>query len=104
MTAQAKPFDEADFDRWFERSKNWGRWGADDERGTLNLITDEKRAKASALVHRGVTVSCALPLATRQDRGVPPHVSHYMIRAGDVANHEISINGKTGKGASDIDV
>ena len=22
---------------------NWGRWGADDERGAVNLITDEKR-------------------------------------------------------------
>ena len=29
---------------------NWGRWGADDELGTLNLITPEKRAQAAGLV------------------------------------------------------
>ena len=27
---------------------NWGRWGERDERGTLNLITDEVRARAVA--------------------------------------------------------
>ena len=26
---------------WFEEQKNWGRWGPDDDRGTLNLITPE---------------------------------------------------------------
>ena len=36
---------------------NWGRWGADDERGALNLITDAKRAAAAALVQDGVSVN-----------------------------------------------
>ena len=27
---------------------NWGRWGPEDELGTLNLITPEKRAQASS--------------------------------------------------------
>jgi len=30
----------------FERCSNRGRWGADDELGTLNYITDEKRRAA----------------------------------------------------------
>jgi Putative cyclase len=30
---------------------NWGRWGADDERGTLNLVTPEITQKALALAH-----------------------------------------------------
>src|SRR5262245_59979742 len=30
--------------------RNWGRWGADDEIGTLNYITPEKIAQASRLV------------------------------------------------------
>ena len=38
---------------------NWGRWGADDELGTLNLITPEKRRQAAQLVRAGVTVSMA---------------------------------------------
>lgn len=33
-----------------ELPSNWGRWGEDDERGTLNLITDEVRARAAAEV------------------------------------------------------
>ncbi len=27
---------------------NWGRWGPDDELGTLNFITPEKRCEAAA--------------------------------------------------------
>ena len=38
---------------------NWGRWGADDQLGTLNLITPEKRAQAGRLIRDGVSVSCA---------------------------------------------
>ncbi|SEQ92490.1 Kynurenine formamidase [Lentzea xinjiangensis] len=41
---------------------NWGRWGADDELGTLNLITDDVRARAAAEVRTGRWVSLALPI------------------------------------------
>jgi kynurenine formamidase len=41
---------------------NWGRWGEDDERGTLNLITDEVRARAAREVRTGRSVSLALPI------------------------------------------
>lgn len=41
---------------------NWGRWGAADERGTLNLITDEARARGVAEARVGRTVSLALPV------------------------------------------
>ncbi|PRY44464.1 cyclase family protein [Umezawaea tangerina] len=41
---------------------NRGRWGAEDERGTLNLITDEVRARAAAEVRTGRSVSLALPI------------------------------------------
>ncbi len=44
---------------------NWGRWGDDDQLGTLNLITPEMRAAAAATVRSGRTVSCARPLDTR---------------------------------------
>ena len=33
----------------FEKISNWGRWGPDDERGALNFITAEKRARAAKL-------------------------------------------------------
>ncbi|WP_307865351.1 cyclase family protein [Streptomyces montanisoli] len=41
---------------------NWGRWGADDELGTLNLITDEVRARAAAEVRTGRWASLAQPI------------------------------------------
>ncbi len=44
-----------------EQVNNWGRWGADDELGTLNYITPEKRIRASQLVKRGMTFSLSLP-------------------------------------------
>jgi kynurenine formamidase len=42
---------------------NWGRWGADDESGTLNLITDAVRARAAAEVRTGQVVSLAMPVS-----------------------------------------
>src|SRR5215471_17096322 len=84
MAGEARPMSTAEMDGIYERVKNWGRWGADDERGALNLITPAHRAAASALVKHGRTVSCALPLATSSEIGASAPVAHYMIRAGDV--------------------
>jgi len=50
---------QAQFDRWKTELSNWGRWGANDERGTLNLITPAKRKAAAGLVKDGVSVSLA---------------------------------------------
>ena len=44
------------------KCRNWGKWGPDDELGTLNYITPEKIAAAARLVKRGVTFSLAIPL------------------------------------------
>jgi len=46
-------------DSWMTEISNWGRWGKDDQRGTLNLITPEKRKQALHLVKEGVSVSLA---------------------------------------------
>jgi kynurenine formamidase len=43
----------------FTDRNNWGRWGADDQRGAINLITPEKRQQATALVRSGRAVSCS---------------------------------------------
>ena len=45
--------------RWETELSNWGRWGKDDERGALNLITPQKQVQAARLVKDGVTVSLA---------------------------------------------
>jgi len=50
---------DADYERWKKELSNWGRWGKDDQIGTLNLITPAKRKQAAALVKEGVAVSLA---------------------------------------------
>jgi kynurenine formamidase len=55
------------------RVSNWGRWGGDDERGTLNLITPDALRRGAACVRRGVCFSLALPVDEDgpQTGGVP---------------------------------
>jgi kynurenine formamidase len=48
----------------FERVSNAGRWGPDDELGTLNHITPGKRVQAAALVQLGMVMSLSYPLVT----------------------------------------
>ena len=49
----------AEFLRWQTELSNWGRWGKDDELGTLNLITPAKRKRALALAREAFSVSLA---------------------------------------------
>ena len=49
----------AEFRELFERVSNWGRWGADDERGALNYLTPERVAAAAHRCGLGETVSSA---------------------------------------------
>ncbi len=52
---------------------NWGRWGDDDELGTLNLITPEVIVRAAACVKRGESFPLGLPLhADGPQTGVMP--------------------------------
>jgi len=46
---------------WMEELSNWGRWGKEDQMGTLNLITPAKRKEAARLVKEGVSVSLSRP-------------------------------------------
>jgi kynurenine formamidase len=68
--------------------RNWGRWGADDELGTLNLITPAKRAQAASLVTRGAVFALGLSLdAWGPQAGVGPgprrNIQHMMTRTAD---------------------
>ena len=51
------PLDAATIDRWMTELSNAGRWGKDDQRGTVNLMTDATRKAAIATVRDGVSVS-----------------------------------------------
>src|SRR2546423_15086568 len=50
---------EAQYESWKKDLSNWGRWGADDQIGALNLITPAKRKEAAGLVKEGFSVSLA---------------------------------------------
>lgn len=52
-----------EFHELAKKVNNWGRWGPDDERGTLNFITDELVARASSSIRSGRRFSLALPLS-----------------------------------------
>ena len=56
------PVTLAEFDEIFESVKNWGRWGADDELGTLNFITPAMVRAAAGLVTSGRQVTMAIPM------------------------------------------
>ena len=47
---------------------NWGRWGAEDERGTLNLLTPETVLAATQVCKTGKVYSLAMPI---QKTGAP---------------------------------
>jgi kynurenine formamidase len=44
-------------DRWMTELSNWGRWGKDDEKGTLNLLTPDRRRRALSTAREGTSVS-----------------------------------------------
>ena len=56
---------------YFTSLSNWGRWGDEDELGTMNHITPETRRRAASLVQEGVTVSCSRTLSNAPGPDVP---------------------------------
>ncbi len=64
---------KADVDRLMKELSNWGRWGKDDQIGTVNLITASKRLQAIATVKEGVPVSLAVDVLKEKalDNGSP---------------------------------
>ena len=66
-----------------ERPNAWGRWGAEDEAGALNLIGPEKVKRAAGLVRTGQVVRLAQLLSHKTP--VPRHragLQHFMGRDG----------------------
>ena len=66
---------QADVESYFKRLNNWGRWGQDDQRGTVNLITDARRAAARALVKSGRTVSLSREIVAQPHLQFMYHVT-----------------------------
>jgi kynurenine formamidase len=82
MTARAS---EARVAEIYAATKQWGRWGEDDQRGALNLLTPERASRAAALATSGVVVSCGREVAVVPAVDNPVPAQHHMTIAGDVA-------------------
>jgi kynurenine formamidase len=74
----------AEFERIFEAVKNWGRWGADDERGTLNYILPGHVRAAAALVRSARQVSMAIPINTVAGPDNPNPAIHLVTQGHDI--------------------
>ena len=68
---------------YFQTLSNWGRWGGDDELGTLNFITPQKRLEAASLIREGVTGSCATTIRYDATPDMPHPPLHLMIPSGE---------------------
>jgi kynurenine formamidase len=69
-------------------TSNWGRWGADDERGAANFISPDLLKSAAGLIRSGRVFSLALPLSEKESpvyEGRTPPL-HFM--RSDSADHE----------------
>ncbi|MGH9511131.1 MAG: cyclase family protein [Terriglobales bacterium] len=76
----------AEFDKLFQELCNWGRWGDNDERGTLNYIIPEHLCAAAALVRTGRSVSLALPINTVAGPDNARPAVHHMVQLHDIGS------------------
>jgi kynurenine formamidase len=62
---------------------NWGRWGADDQLGTLNFITTAHRVRAAGLVRDGVSVTCSRPISNDITADTSFQPLRFMVDSGE---------------------
>src|SRR5450432_3630305 len=91
--ASRAPRDAAEFDVLFQQVKNWGRWGPDDQLGSVNLITPAKRKQALATVKTGEIVSLAHTLLTEKAEDNASPFEHTMLRGNNMDRYAISYHG-----------
>lgn len=63
----------------FERLSNWGRWGPDDELGTLNLIDNDAIRRGLSSAKHGEVVSLARIIDPRSGIPLPSFAQHHML-------------------------
>ncbi|MGC4109329.1 MAG: cyclase family protein [Nocardioides sp.] len=74
MSPAPPPLTEAgDFRALCRKVSNWGRWGADDQRGTLNLVTPERVLEARDAIVDGTVVPLGIPLGGDGPQGTSPN-------------------------------
>ena len=77
---------------YLKEDNNWGRWGDDDQKGAVNMVTDQKRAASARLVRTGKAVSLSREFPKLPAGNNPTPAIHYMKR---------NLRGETGGSAVD---
>jgi hypothetical protein len=68
---------------WMQELSNWGTWGDEDERGTLNTITPEATRRAAGLVRSGEAISCAQPWDVGSTPVRPDPFDYHVVEVSD---------------------
>ena len=91
--ASRAPRNAEEFEVLFQQVKNWGRWGANDQLGSANLLTAETRKRAIALAKTGESVSLSHNLITdKADDNASPF-EHTMLGANNMDKYGVSYHG-----------
>ncbi len=73
------------------KPNNWGRWGEEDQRGALNLLTGDVVRGAMASVAQGKILSLSLPIKGSTSSGVSSTVPH--LKGRPLPQHFMSVDG-----------
>jgi len=76
-----------DFLKLLKELSNWGRWGADDQTGAVNLITPAKRKAAMRLAREGASYSMARNAEFKEAVDNPVPIVRKTIRTGASVSH-----------------
>jgi kynurenine formamidase len=82
----------ADIERLHKELSNWGRWGAEDQLGALNLITPQKRAQAARLVREGISVSLARNAEESAAADNPSPFNQKMLMTGSEPGNQWAVD------------
>jgi kynurenine formamidase len=96
---------DAEWRKMADRVRNWGRWGADDELGTLNFITPEVLRHAATLVRRGNAISCGVPINAQGPQGaygIRRNPIHIMTLDGGDADAILNLPAGSGGPTQDL--
>jgi kynurenine formamidase len=98
-----------EFDELFDAVKNWGRWGDDDELGTLNHIGNPEILAACRIPRHGWRISLSKPLDTVEGVENDRPLMHYMTSSEDARDGGVEVHRDFlgldfhGKGTSHLD-
>ncbi len=97
MTDTIRSFDTgiAKLEELCSRVCNWGRWGADDQIGTLNYISPQKIVEACALVQRGQVFGLGVPFEKDGPQATAPR-RYNPIHFMDELPHDNVLPGEVG--------